>query len=66
MDIADSGARVLELVVERRRQSTYDQCYVARAERLQTTKVTVDERLLNAVGGKRPFVQPLWEVRLDG
>lgn len=62
--IDDIGGRTLELALAQHRPSSYDMCYVALAERLQTTMVTADERLLHAVGGALPFVQPLWELRL--
>jgi predicted nucleic acid-binding protein len=64
MSVAEFGPRVLELAVTYRRSSSYDMAYVALAERLGTMLITADQRLINAVGPKLPFVRPLWETRL--
>ena len=64
MSVAEFGPRVLELAVTHRRSSSYDMAYVALAERLGTMLITADQRLINAVGPKLPFVRPLWETRL--
>jgi len=37
--------------------------YVALAEQLETTLITADQRLINAVGSALAFVRPLWETR---
>ena len=40
----------------------YDCLYVALAEREGCELVTSDQRLLNALGAKMPFIIPLWSL----
>lgn len=63
-DTADLGGRILELSLTYGRPSTYGMAYVALAESLGAGMITADERLLNAVGAKLSWVQPLWEFKL--
>jgi len=63
MSVAGFAPRILELAVTHRRSSSYDMAYVALAEQLETTLITADQRLINAVGSALSFVQPLWETR---
>lgn len=56
--------RVLALSLAYGRPSSYDMAYVALAEALKAPMVTVDERLLNAVGEQLTWVQALWEFTL--
>lgn len=63
-DTADLGERILELSLTYKSPSIYDMTYVALAESLEAVMVTVDEKLLNAVGAELAWVQPLWELKL--
>jgi len=63
MRVAGFAPRILELAVTHRRSSSYDMAYVALAEQLETTLITADQRLINAVGSALAFVRPLWETR---
>ncbi len=60
--IEELGSRVLALAMDLQRPSAYDMSHVALAEKLETSLVTADERLLNAVRPRFPFVRALWDA----
>ena len=65
-DTTTLAPRALELAREYNRPSTYDMVYIALAEQLQTTFLTADQRLVQAVSDKLSWVLPLAKYTSPG